>query len=57
MNLAALGATRATIRPHYSLHTPDTFIRAPLPGMEKATAIVQSRRMGTTFAKAVTAAP
>ena len=50
MNLAALGATRATIRPHYSLHTPDTFIRAPLPGMEKATAIVHaSPALGARF--------
>ena len=37
-----LGSTRTTVRPNYTLLTPDTFVRAPLPGMEKATAIVHT---------------
>jgi (S)-ureidoglycine aminohydrolase len=35
-----LGQTRSVHKPDHLLHTPDTFVRAPLPGMRKATAIV-----------------
>ena len=35
-----LGHTRSAHKPDHLLHTPDTFVRAPLPGMEQATAIV-----------------
>jgi (S)-ureidoglycine aminohydrolase len=35
-----LGATRSASRADHLLHTPDTFVRAPLPGMKNATAIV-----------------
>jgi (S)-ureidoglycine aminohydrolase len=35
-----LGQTRSSYRRDHLLQTPDTFVRAPLPGMEKATAIV-----------------
>lgn len=35
-----LGKTRSAHRSDHLLQTPDTFVRAPLPGMRKATAIV-----------------
>src|SRR5689334_4166471 len=35
-----LGHTRSVRRSNYLLHTPDAFVRAPLPGMTNATAIV-----------------
>src|SRR5260370_12455786 len=35
-----LGHTRSAHRADHILQTPDTFVRAPLPGMRKATAIV-----------------
>src|SRR2546421_9428888 len=35
-----LGHTRSAHRADHILQTPDTFVRAPLPGMQKATAIV-----------------
>jgi (S)-ureidoglycine aminohydrolase len=35
-----LGLTRSAIRADHLLLTPDTFVRAPLPGMVKATAVV-----------------
>jgi (S)-ureidoglycine aminohydrolase len=35
-----LGQTRSARRADHILHTPDTFVRAPLPGMRNATAIV-----------------
>ena len=35
-----LGHTRSARRPITCLQTPDTFVRAPLPGMQNATAIV-----------------
>ena len=35
-----LGNTRSAHRRDHLLQTPDTFVRAPLPGMRKATAIV-----------------
>ena len=37
-----LGHTRTTVRPNYTLHAPDSFVRAPLPGMMKATAVVHA---------------
>jgi len=36
----SLGFTRSAHRADHILHTPDTFVRAPLPGMKNATAIV-----------------
>jgi (S)-ureidoglycine aminohydrolase len=35
-----LGSTRSAHRADHLLQTPDTFVRAPLPGMKNATAIV-----------------
>jgi (S)-ureidoglycine aminohydrolase len=35
-----LGQTRSAIRAGHLLQTPDTFVRAPLPGMVAATAVV-----------------
>ena len=35
-----LGKTRSAHHPDHLLQAPDTFVRAPLPGMRKATAIV-----------------
>ena len=35
-----LGNTRSAHRADHLLHTPDTFVRAPVPGMTNATAIV-----------------
>ncbi len=37
-----LGQTRSAHRADHLLQTPDTFVRAPLPGMQKATAIVHA---------------
>jgi len=37
-----LGHTRSVRRHNHALFTPDTFVRAPLPGMNKATAIVHA---------------
>jgi (S)-ureidoglycine aminohydrolase len=45
-----LGQTRSAHRSNHLLQTPDTFVRAPLPGMHKATAIVHtSPAMGAQF--------
>jgi (S)-ureidoglycine aminohydrolase len=45
-----LGSTRTTVRPNYTLLTPDSFVRAPLPGMERATAIVHAApALGAAF--------
>lgn len=38
--MPSLGITRSSHRGDHLLQTPDTFVRAPLPGMQKATAIV-----------------
>jgi (S)-ureidoglycine aminohydrolase len=35
-----LGSTRGVNHRDHLLHTPETFVRAPLPGMQRATAIV-----------------
>ena len=37
-----LGLTRSAYRRDHLLQTPDTFVRAPLPGMLKATAVVHA---------------
>jgi (S)-ureidoglycine aminohydrolase len=37
-----LGGTRSVSAHNYTLFTPDTFVRAPLPGMKGATAIVHA---------------
>jgi (S)-ureidoglycine aminohydrolase len=37
-----LGQTRSAHRADHLLQTPDTFVRAPLPGMQKATAIIHA---------------
>jgi (S)-ureidoglycine aminohydrolase len=37
-----LGGTRSVSARNYSLFTPDTFVRTPLPGMKGATAIVHA---------------
>ncbi len=45
-----LGQTRSAYRSDHLLSTPDTFIRAPLPGMRNATAIVHvSPARGAAF--------
>jgi (S)-ureidoglycine aminohydrolase len=45
-----LGHTRSSFQANHCLITPDTFVRAPLPGMERATAIVHvSPVMGAGF--------
>jgi (S)-ureidoglycine aminohydrolase len=41
-HLHGLGHTRSALGRDHLLQTPDTFIRAPLPGMRKATAIVHA---------------
>jgi (S)-ureidoglycine aminohydrolase len=45
-----LGETRSASARNHALITPDTFVRAPLPGMRGATAIVHaSPRIGAAF--------
>jgi (S)-ureidoglycine aminohydrolase len=45
-----LGHTRSSHQPDHLLLTPDTFVRAPLPGMHNATAIVHvAPRLGADF--------
>jgi (S)-ureidoglycine aminohydrolase len=45
-----LGLTRSAVRADHLLHTPDTFVRAPLPGMVSATAVVHvSPALGAKF--------
>jgi (S)-ureidoglycine aminohydrolase len=45
-----LGQTRSAHRADHILQTPDTFVRAPLPGMRNATAIVHTApAMGARF--------
>jgi len=41
-----LGHTRSAHRPDHRLQTPETFVRAPLPGMRRATAIVHASPEG-----------
>src|SRR5438552_13940880 len=45
-----LGFTRSSYQRDHLLMTPDTFVRAPLPGMERCTAIVHAApAMGAAF--------
>jgi (S)-ureidoglycine aminohydrolase len=45
-----LGHTRSVRQPDHLLLTPDTFVRAPLPGMQNATAVVHvSPAIGARF--------
>src|SRR5438445_4446943 len=45
-----LGHTRSSSQADHALWTPDTFIRAPLPGMKNATAVVHAApAMGASF--------
>ena len=45
-----LGHTRSVHRADHLLQTPDTFVRAPLPGMQGATAIIHmARARGAAF--------
>lgn len=45
-----LGLTRSTVQADHALLTADSFVRAPLPGMAKATAIVHTApHMGAAF--------
>jgi len=46
----AFGNTRSASYHDHILHTPDTFVRAPLPGMRNATAVVHATpAMGARF--------
>jgi (S)-ureidoglycine aminohydrolase len=40
MTMHQLGSTRSAHHRHHLLHTPDAFIRTPLPGLERGMAIV-----------------
>jgi (S)-ureidoglycine aminohydrolase len=40
--MQSLGHSRSSHQADHLLHTPDAFVRAPLPGMKKATAIVHA---------------
>lgn len=45
-----LGATRTTVRPDHLLHTPDAFIRTPLPGAHGVEFVLHaSPRIGAQF--------
>jgi len=45
-----LGHTRSCQQPNHLFLSPDSFVRAPLPGMQKATAIIHaSPRLGARF--------
>ena len=46
-----LGGTRSSQHPNHLLLTPDTFVRAPLPGMKKCSAVVHA---GTALGAAFT---
>jgi len=49
-SLHNLGRTRSSLQRDHVLLTPDTFVRAPLPGMKNSTAIVHtSPAMGAKF--------
>src|ERR1700750_472118 len=50
MSLPFLGETRSTRRTGYLLPTPDTFVRAALPGMINGVAVVHaSHQLGAGF--------
>jgi (S)-ureidoglycine aminohydrolase len=42
MSFPNLGQTRSSHQHNHLLQTPDTFVRAPLPGMQAATAVVHA---------------
>ena len=42
LKMQKLGYTRSASRRDHFLLTPDTFVRAPLPGMMRATAVVHA---------------
>ena len=42
MNMHQLGQTRSVLRKDHAVLTVDTFVRAPLPGMNKGTAIIHA---------------
>jgi (S)-ureidoglycine aminohydrolase len=42
MNMYPFGETRSARHPDHLLQTPDAFVRAPLPGMSGATAVVHA---------------
>jgi (S)-ureidoglycine aminohydrolase len=45
-----LGQTRSVAQRNHAVLTPDTFVRAPLPGMVRATAIVHAApALGAAF--------
>lgn len=45
-----LGSTRSSLKPDHLLHTPDTFIRIPLPGSEGVDFILHAApRLGAAF--------
>jgi len=48
--MSELGITRSVRKRDHLLKTPDTFVRAPLPGMDKATAVIHvAPRIGAKF--------
>lgn len=45
-----LGSTRSSLKPDHLLHTPDTFIRTPLPGAEGVEFVIHAApRVGAKF--------
>ena len=40
--MQSLGHSRSAHRANHLLHTPDAFVRAPLPGMKNATAVIHA---------------
>jgi (S)-ureidoglycine aminohydrolase len=51
-NMHQLGHTRSVLRHDHLLLTPDTFVRAPLPGMRNAAAIIHiAPAVGARFAQ------
>src|SRR5579863_7029969 len=51
-NVHNLGRTRSSQQPNHLLLTADTFVRAPLPGMKKCTAVVHvGPALGAAFAQ------
>jgi len=49
-HLHKLGATRSSLKPDHLLHTPDTFVRTPLPGAEGVEFVVHvAPRLGARF--------
>jgi (S)-ureidoglycine aminohydrolase len=50
--LYRLGATRTSLKPDHMLHTPDAFIRTPLPGANGVEFVVHTAaRIGAAFAQ------